>query len=71
MAKKFTQAGRIMRAKFAQLGEDDLLLDRFHGTDSISDLFCFQLELLAAAASGVLDGLIESDAMTEQPQSQA
>lgn len=47
MDKKFTQAGRMVRVRFSQLGEDDLLLDQFNGTEAVSELFCFDLELLA------------------------
>lgn len=47
MLGQYTQAGRLMRAKFANLGEDDLLLEKFEGTESLSGLFQIELSLLA------------------------
>ena len=39
MMGRYTQAGRLMRVKFANLGDDDLLLEKLDGTETISGLF--------------------------------
>jgi type VI secretion system secreted protein VgrG len=43
----FSQSGRFMSVKFAQLGDDDLLLAKLTGTEGVSELFSFELELLS------------------------
>lgn len=44
---QYTQNNKIMRVKFAQLGDDDLLLAALSGTEAISELYHFRLDLLS------------------------
>ncbi len=43
----YTQSGHPMAVKMDQLGADDLLLEKFTGSERISGLFEFHLEMLA------------------------
>jgi len=45
--KDFTQKGRLISIKTKLEGEDDLLLISFKGSEHISDLFEFQLEVMS------------------------
>ena len=47
MPDAYTQADAPMRFKAGNLGDDDLLLVRFDGTEALSALFAFTVELLA------------------------
>ena len=47
MADEYTQANSPMRFRVDGLGEDDLLITRLSGTEALSELFSFELELLA------------------------
>ena len=47
MPDAYTQADAPMRFKAGKLGDDDLLLVRFDGTEALSALFAFTVELLA------------------------
>src|SRR5437660_11058818 len=49
---QYTQAGRLM-AVTTPLAADALLLEKFSGSEAISGLFRFQLDLLADAATAV------------------
>src|SRR5262245_45283651 len=49
MAEAYTQAHSPMRFKAQGLGDDDLLITRLAGTEALSQLFAFELELLAPA----------------------
>ena len=64
MARKYTQNGRMMHVKFANLGDDDLLLDGFHGTENVSRLSVFHLDLLAELP---LPGDLSFDKVLGQP----
>jgi type VI secretion system secreted protein VgrG len=44
---QYTQEGRPLAVKMENLGDDDLLLERFTGHEAISELFHFRLEMLA------------------------
>ena len=47
MAEQYTQANAPARFKAESLGADDLLLTRLEGTEALSALFTFSLELIA------------------------
>jgi type VI secretion system secreted protein VgrG len=47
MAEQYTQANSPLRFKAESLGDDDLLITRFEGTEAISQLYSFNLELIA------------------------
>jgi len=53
MAETYTQANSPLRLKVDGLGTDDLLLTRLSGCEALSELFEFELELLAPADSPV------------------
>lgn len=58
MAKAtYTQAGRPLVVKFQRLADDALLLERFSGSEGISTLFSFTLDLLAPMARQSTSGL--------------
>ena len=46
----FTQKGRLISIKTKLEGADDLLLTSFKGSEHISDLFEFQLEVMSEKA---------------------
>src|SRR5262245_28496552 len=48
----YTQAARPMSLT-TPLGQDALLLEELHGTEAVSELFHFRLELLASAGTHV------------------
>ena len=47
MADQYTQQNSPLRLKVADLGDDDLLITRLTGSEAISELFRFELDLLA------------------------
>ena len=47
MPEEYTQANSPMRFKAQALGDDDLLITRLEGTEALSELFTFTLELIA------------------------
>ncbi len=49
MADEYTQQNSPMRFKVNGLGDDDLLITRLTGTEGLSELFRFELDLLAPA----------------------
>ena len=53
MPDKFTQLNSPVRFKAEDLGDDDLLITRLAGSESVSELFAFELELLAPLDSPV------------------
>lgn len=56
MAETYTQATASLRFKAEALGDDDLLLIRMTGTEGLSRLFSYELELIAS-----LDKSVEFD----------
>src|SRR5262245_49812143 len=47
MPEQYTQQNSPIRFKAAEVGEDDLLITRLAGSEAVSELFSFNLELLA------------------------
>lgn len=57
----YTQKDRPLVVKFQRLGDDALLLERFSGTEGISTLFSFTLDLLAPANTAIDFRLVLGD----------
>src|SRR5262245_34399449 len=72
MPPKYSQTGRLM-ALTTPLGADALLLERLRGTEALSELFRFELDVLALATSPVaFDRLLGQTATVkvQMPQNQ-
>lgn len=54
---EYTQANRLIQV-FTPLGEDALLLQSFHGTESISQLFQFELKMYSENRSLSFDSIV-------------
>ena len=48
MAGAYTQEGRLLSFSSSALGKDVLLADAFQGVEAVSELFCFDVELLSS-----------------------
>ena len=58
---EYTQANRLIQV-FTPLGEDVLLLRGFHGTESLSQLFQFELQMFSENRSLSFDQIVGKNA---------